>query len=49
MAGTVGGVLVLVLLNGLLTMLKISDAGKLMAQGAIIILMMATQAFKRRD
>jgi ribose/xylose/arabinose/galactoside ABC-type transport system permease subunit len=49
MAGTVGGVLVLTLLNGLLTMLKISDPGKLMAQGAIIILMMATQAIRRKD
>jgi ribose transport system permease protein len=49
MAGTVAGVLVLILLNGLLTMLKITDAGKLIAQGAIIILMMATQAIRRKD
>ena len=48
MAGTVGGVLVLVLLNGLLTVLRISDAGKLMAQGAIIILMMASSGMRRR-
>jgi ribose transport system permease protein len=49
MAGTVAGVLVLVLLNGLLTIMNISDAGKLIAQGAIIILMMATHAIRRRD
>ncbi len=48
LAGTVAGVLVLVLLNGLLTILNISDAGKLMVQGAIIILMMATQGIRRR-
>jgi ribose transport system permease protein len=46
--GTVAGVLVLILLNGLLTIVRISDAGKLIAQGAIIILMMATQAIRRR-
>ena len=46
--GTVAGVLVLVLLNGLLTIVRISDAGKLIAQGAIIILMMAAQATRRR-
>jgi ribose/xylose/arabinose/galactoside ABC-type transport system permease subunit len=49
LAGTVAGVLVLVLLNGLLTIVNISDAGKLMAQGAIIILMMATQGIRRRQ
>jgi ribose transport system permease protein len=49
MAGTVGGVLILTLLNGLLTMLRISDAGKLIAQGGIIILLMATQAIRRRE
>jgi ribose transport system permease protein len=46
-AGTVAGVLVLTILGGLLTIINISDAGKLIVQGAIIILMMAAQAFKR--
>lgn len=49
LVGTVVGVLVLILLNGLLTILNISDAGKLMAQGAIIILMMGTQALRKKE
>lgn len=46
--GTVLGVLILTVLNGLLTVINISDAGKLISQGAIIILMMATQVAARR-
>ena len=46
--GTVVGVLVLTVLNGLLTIINISDAGKLIVQGTIIILMMAAQVSSKK-
>lgn len=47
LVGTAIGALILTVINGLLTIININDAGKLIVQGSIIILMMASQAKKR--
>ncbi len=50
LTGTVGGVLVLTVLQSLLTMMNIGDPGRLVLQGAVIIGMMALYQWQfRRD